>query len=64
MRDFLTFSAFTSSDVLYSALESSGAMTHASSPGIAWLSSDFARGLTVVPGIILLRSFSTFFAGS
>lgn len=61
MRALLTFSAFTSSDVLYSALVSSGEMIHASSPGITWLSSDFSRGLIgVVPGIILLRSFSTF----
>lgn len=62
MRGLLTLSAFVSSDVLYSALVSSGEIIHASSPGIAWLSSDFARGFGAA-GIILLRSFSTVFAG-
>ena len=57
-----TFSAFTSSEVLYSALELSGLITQASSPGMD-CSSDFARDLPPV-GNKVRRSFSTFFAGS
>lgn len=58
-----TFSAFTRKEVLYSALEPSGLITHASSPGIDCCSRDFARGLPAV-GIRVRRSFSTFLAGS
>lgn len=58
-----TLSAFTSNAVLYSALEPSGFITQASSPGMVCCSRDFARGLPPV-GIRLRRSFSTFLAGS